>query len=219
MTAVRSSMPSWKSIPVILLLAACSSPGPSDPAGAFRHEGEAALAEGDTEKAVVSYQLALAVSPGDPQALRGLLAAQQAHGEGEAALVTLAALRASSDEPLDPCPVLELAGRARLSRGDPEGAEVLGRRSVSQGCARGGSLLAAALTGVAERRASSDAAEQYLEAIAHDPDDPARYAAAAELFVSLGRVGDAVALLAEGLERHPDDRRLRDQMVRALAMR
>lgn len=205
---------------------ACAAPSaPPDPALPFLHEGEAALAEGDAEQAIAAYQLALAVQPRDPRALRGLLEARVARGagEGEAALEALAALEEATADPVDPCPALSLAVWDRLGRGAVEPAEEAARRSLAEGCSQARSGLADVLAARARADAAGGdpegAVASYREAIELDPRDPTRFTAGAELLLELGRARDAVALLAIGLERHPEARALRDLMVHALAIR
>lgn len=202
--------------------AGCGSP-PADPGLPYLLEGEAALAEGDPETAVAAYQVALAAMPGDVRALAGLLEAQVANGEGEAALETLAQLEERAAEPVNPCPTLALATRDRLASGAPEAAEATARRARAEACPDATPNLARVLAARAEALAASGersaALASYREAIALDPEAPELVAATARLLLSDDRVGDAVALLADGLARHPEDRTLRDLMVRALTTR
>lgn len=205
---------------------ACATPStPPDPTLAFLQEGEASLAEGDAEQAIAAYQLALAVDARDPRALRGLLAARVARGEGEgeAALAALAAVEGSGTGPVDPCPALGLALSDRIASGAFAGAEEVARRSAAEGCAGARVGLAEALGARARADARAGhpalAIERYREAIGLDPSDPDRFAAAAELLLAQDRMREGVALLAEGLEQHPGDRSLRDLMVRALTIR
>ncbi|MEE2674899.1 MAG: tetratricopeptide repeat protein [Myxococcota bacterium] len=198
---------------VCIVAAACAAP-PADRALRNLQEAEAALAEGSPARAADAFQRALDAAPGDLRGLRGLLTAQLALRDGEAALVTLAALEARDPEAVDPCPVLALAvGRSAAS------AERLARRAVEVGCPGARGRLARVLTSKAATRERVSALGLLVEAIDLDPSDPGRYRLAAELLIAAGRVEDSIALLATGLERHPEDRILSDLMVRVLSIR
>ncbi len=206
-----------------LALSCAAPPPPADPGLPYLQEGEAAMAEGDSEKAMAAYQVALALVPGDPRALRGLLDAQVAYGEAEGALVTLAALEEASPDPVDPCPVLDLAVADRLEAGEPEAATQLAERARAEACpgsraALGRALEARALDAAADGDLQASLAD-WQAAIAAEPGSADRYEAAAGLLLELGRTEEAVSLLADGLERHPESRSLRDLMVRALSIR
>jgi tetratricopeptide (TPR) repeat protein len=163
------------------------------------------------------------VAPEDLGALRGLMAAEVAAGDAEAALETLARLAAGDPEPVDPCPALELASRRRLERGDLAGSEQASRGGIKARCTGSDLRLARVLDEQAVVARSAGDLEAALalerEAIALDPGQPARFERAAELLLDEDRVEEAVTLLASGLEQHPEDRELRDLMVRALSIR
>jgi tetratricopeptide (TPR) repeat protein len=202
------------------LCLACAS-GPPDPGLRYRQEAEASLAEGSPGEAVAAYRLALYVAPADLLARRGLLRAQVTARDGEAALRTLDSLVTRDPEPVDPCPTLALVVAERLGRaGD---AETPAQRSAEAGCSGSASQLARVLaheSGVSATAGDRDAAIVQLgRAIELDSGNPDYYQAAAELLIAEGRSGEAVALLASGLEHHPHDRSLRDLMVRALSVR
>ena len=206
-----------------LLALACASPPPPDPGLAYREEGEAALAVGDPETAVAAYQLALAVVPGDPRALDGLLAAQVANGEGEAALETVSRIEKLGAGPANPCPALSLTTRSRLGRGTAAEAEETARRARAEACpgaaAELAEVLAARAAAEADAGETSRAIDHYREAIEVDPTAVSNFVAAGSLLLAEGQTDAAVALLADGLERHPDDRALRNLMVAALTIR
>jgi tetratricopeptide (TPR) repeat protein len=205
---------------VVALGCATSLP---DPGLAYRQEGEAALAEGASERAVGAYQLALAVAPNDPRALRGLLHAQVADGQGEAALETLAWLEAVDSEPANPCPALAVATAGRVARGAYDEAETSARRSVAAGCEAAATGLAQVLAErAAAARGSGDrdrAIELYRGALALDSSQARLFFVTAELLIAQERVKESIELLSDGLESHPDDKALRDLMVRALSIR
>jgi tetratricopeptide (TPR) repeat protein len=198
---------------VLLAAAACAAP-PADPALRHLQEAAAALAEGHPALAADAYQLALNAAPGDLRALRGLLDAQVAAGDADAALEALTALEARDPEPVDPCPVLALA-----VDGSTASREGLARRGVNAGCVGAPGALARVLTSKAVASDVPAAIESLAEAIELDPSDPDRFRLAAELLIGSGRVLDSIALLAAGLERHPQDRALSDLMVQALSIR
>jgi tetratricopeptide (TPR) repeat protein len=217
-----STAVSLASLFLVLWLVGCAS-APSDPVVPFLQEGEAALAEGDANRAVAAYQVALSLAPGDPRPLRGLLKAQIALGDGEGALEALEWLEAVDPVPVDPCPALALAIAGRTSRGAAPAAEELARRDTEEGCPGARERLGSVLgMRAAEDRAAgraNAAVERYREAIALDPEDAALFVAGALLLIEEDRVVESVELLSEGLELHPDHRALRDLMVRALTIR
>jgi len=207
---------------LLLLLALACASEPPDPAQAFLREGEAALAEGNAEQAIAAYQLALAVAPRESRALRGLLTAQVAAGAAEPALATLAEIGSAPGDPVDPCPALALAAGARLQRGHAAAAEDVERQRLDASCegAREGRARVLAV------RAESDAAvdpgtalDRYRESLALHSGSPERFVATARLMVVEGQVEDAVILLGNGLEQHPESQILRDLMVRVLSIR
>ena len=214
-TIRRSSLPAGL---VLATALACTTepPEPVDPALPYRQEGEAALASGDAETAVAAYQVALAISPRDRQAMRGLLESQLLVGEAEAALVTLEALAGLEGGTVDPCPTLAAVREARNGRGAFQEAETIARRAVRQGCPGAEASLAVLLTEAAGRAEGEEAVALYRQALALDVGEPARFRAAAAALLSQGRSREARDLLAEALERHPDDRPLRDLMVQVL---
>jgi tetratricopeptide (TPR) repeat protein len=206
---------------IVIGLGGCAS-APPDPGLGYLREGEAALAEGSNERAVAAYQLALSSAPGDPRAMRGLLAAQVANGDGEAALETLSWIEEVGTEPVDPCPALTLVTRDRLGRGDFEGAESTARQGLESGCGGASERVAGVLVERAGATRATDptaALLLYREAIALDPSRPGAFLQAGELLIEEGDSAASVALLAGGLTHHPDDRELRDLMVRALSIR
>lgn len=202
---------------------ACAAGPPPDPGLPYLQEGETALAVGDPETAVAAYQLALAVMPRDPRALYGLLAAQVANSEAEAALDTVSRIETLGAGPVNPCPALALATQARLGRSAPAAAEDAARRARAEACPGANARLAEVLAarGAAEASAGKPKAAiaHYREAIVVDPSSPAPFAAAASLLLVEGQTEAAIGLLAEALERHPDDRALRNLMVGALTIR
>ena len=198
---------------VCVIGAACAA-APADPALPHLHEAEAALAEGSPVAAAESYQRALDVAPGDLRALRGLLEAQLTARNSDAALAALGALEARTPERVDPCLVLALA-----VDGFAASRERLARRAVAVGCLGAPGWLARVLMSKAVAGDRAAAVAFVLEAIELDPSDPTRFRFAAELLIGAGRVEDSIALLAAGLERHPEDRALNDLMVRALSIR
>lgn len=210
-------------LPALLLalsLIACSS-APPDLALPYLREGEAALAEGASRRAVVAYQRAVEVAPLDPRGRRGLLAAQIAAGDGEAALRSLAWFETRAPALVDPCPALSLAVEDRIARA-PLAAEAPARRAVERTCPGAGPRLSSVLVALADEAERSGeevkAIAFYGEAIALDPGVPHLFLRAAELLLKQGRPAEAVSLLSTGLEAHPDDRPLRDLMVRALTI-
>ena len=231
--AVGARMRGWMWLRVGLAAAAslaCAG-APDDPARTHLEEGEAALAVGAPEKAESAYRLALETAPRDPRALRGLLRAQLQRGEGEPALALLARLdgaepgwwhREGGRELR--CQALLLAGVARLESGNPAGALEPARLSSDSACRGGPDLYARALAAEGDRaRRGGDA----VAAIGHyraaletaTLPDAQTYHSAASLLIEDGRREEAVALLSEALQVHPEDRALRDLMVRALSIR
>lgn len=212
----------WCLLPALLL--ACSHPAPPpDPGRGDREDGDAALAQGHPDEAVAAYRRALGMASDDLGALRGLMAAEVAAGDADAALETLDRLAAADPEPVDPCPVLELASKRRLERGDLTGAEYVSRGGIQARCTGSDLQLARVLDEQAVVAGSAGDLEAALalerEAIDLDPGQPARFERAAQLLLGEDRVGEAVTLLASGLEQHPENRGLRDLMVRALSIR
>jgi tetratricopeptide (TPR) repeat protein len=168
---------------------------------------------------VAAYRLALAESPDDRDAWRGLLRAQVADRDGEGALETLDA-RAGRDSSLDPCPALALVVASRLERGGD--AQTPARRSLDAGCSGSAPQLARVLARQSDATAADDpvaAIRQLERAIELDPGQPAYFSSAAELLLARGRTREAIELLAVGLEHHPEERSLRVLMVRALSIR
>jgi tetratricopeptide (TPR) repeat protein len=205
----------------IVVLVGCSST-PEDPGLGYLQEGEAALAEGDTERAVAAYQLALSSAEGDQRAMRGLLASQVANGDAESALETLSWIEDEGSEPVDPCPALSLATRDRLERGALIRAESSARHSLEAGCSGARGRVARVLVrraGAARSTEPAAALRLYEEAIALDPSRPEPFLDAGLLLIEEGDPDESVALIARGLTHHPDDRELRDLMVRALSIR
>ena len=148
--------------------------------------------------------------------------AQVANGDAEAALETLSWIEEAGSEPVDPCPALSLATRDRLERGALSDAESSARRGLEAGCGGAGQRVAEVLS---ERAAATRALDPvsalrlYRESIALDPTRREPFRAAAELLIEEGDTEASVALLARALTQHPDDRELRDLMVRALSIR
>ena len=207
---------------LVALVLGCAAV-PSDPGLPYRQEAEAAAAEGATERAVAAYQLAVTAEPNDPRSLRGLLEAQVANGDGEEALETLAWLEQLEAEPANPCAALALATDGRVARGAYDEAETTARRSVESGCEAATGRLSRVL---AEQAAAAEGAGDrvgafrlYEDAIDLDPGQARLFVAAGALLIAEGRVAESIRLLSSGLERHPDDRTLRDLMVRALSIR
>jgi tetratricopeptide (TPR) repeat protein len=168
---------------------------------------------------VVAYRLALAALPEDRDAWQGLLRAQVASGDGEGALETLDELEARHRS-VDPCPALALVVAERLERGGDAGTPA--RRSVDAGCGGSARQLARVLARQSDATAPEDPAAAILQlerAIELDPQEPTYFRSAAELLLAQERTREAIALLATGLEHHPEDRPLRELMVRALSIR
>jgi len=200
-------------------IAACASE-PPDPGSSDLREGEAALAEGAGQRAVDAYRQAVAVAPKDLRAWRGLLEAQLATGDGEAALASLSWLETWDPGPVDVCPTLALVVEGRLSRGELPEAEMPARRALEEQCDGASPRLSRVLSALAvESQRAGEVGKTialYEEAIRLEPAEPGRFLLASELLLAEGLDGQAVSLLARGLEAHPDDRALRDLMVRAL---
>ena len=116
-----------------------------------------------------------------------------------------------------------LATDGRLARSAYQQAETTARRSVEAGCEAATGLLSRVL---AERAAAAESAgdhtqaiQWYRDALDLDPSQARLFVAVGELLLAEERVKESIRLLSSGLEWHPDDRALRDLMVRALSIR
>ena len=113
-------------------------------------------------------------------------------------------------------PLRELRARIRE-------AEETARRARAEACpgaaAELAEVLAARAAAEADAGETSRAIDHYREAIEVDPTAVSNFVAAGSLLLAEGQTDAAVALLADGLERHPDDRALRNLMVAALTIR
>jgi thioredoxin-like negative regulator of GroEL len=192
--------------------------------------GEAALAAGEAEDAADAFQSALALRPGDRRALFGLARSHLARGDGEAALVVFAELRAGDPSHFaatasgDYERALVQAARSRLWRGDPAGAlrllEGLGPQAAVSPAVRDlrarARLVEAGRLQVAGR--TREAVELYRQATGIDA-GPDPTAALAESLIAEGQVDTAISLLSDGLRRSGGDARLAALMQRALDIR
>lgn len=211
---------------LLLAMSACAQPG--DPIVAHLRDGEASLAEGAGDRALAAYHAALTLAPGNRRALLGVLRAEIERDDGESALLALRSLESEEGggaPAADRCAALRLAAEQRLAGGDDSAALEVAREHRATGC-NGGlapALEAGALIAVGDReraRGRSDLALlAYEAATLADPAHSHAFAAAGELLLGQGRTDEAVSLLAKGLEHHPEDRALRDLMLRALSMR
>ena len=216
-----------------LLAAACSAAPARSLDAAYEREigrGDLALRMGFAPDAADHYRSALALRPDDPAALHGLARAHLAAGEGEAALAAFARLERSRPEAVrgsaeqEVCRAMFLAGGSRLRRGDSAGALRLLRRLraldpdhpglpeilVDTAFAEAGRLQVAGKTEVA-----AAVLREVGQAV---PETELAFTLAKGL-MDRGRVGLAISVLSDAIDRRPEDARLTALMDRALRIR
>lgn len=224
-------IPLW----IVLLAAACASARP--PGVPALERGELALAQARWADAETAFRSALAERPGDVRALHGLGRAQLGQGEAEHALVTLDALAARDPgyarvvARRDHARALVAAAELRLVSRPPDPDTALARLDRLDALVAGDpgldgaadvqELRARALAlraDEARARGDLDGAERgYRQALVVAPSRTGPALSLARLLLERGRTDEAVRLLTQTLERHPEDPRVQRLMVDALS--